>query len=178
MPRVFVAVGSNIRPEENVHRAIRTMGSWLGPLRASTFYVTKPVGTRRQPAFYNGVVEGWTDVPPLRLKWQVLRSIEARLGRARTNDRGAPRTIDLDLLLYGDLVSSASALVLPDPDIPHRPFLALPLHELAPDLVLPGSGLRLEEVAARADPAGLKPLREFTRFVRGAASVTTPVPHR
>lgn len=175
---MFVAVGSNVRPEENVPRAIRMMGSWLGPLRTSTFYVTRPVGARGQPAFYNGVVEAWTNVSPLRLKWQVLRSIEATLGRVRTNDTHAPRTIDLDLLLYGDLVSSAPALVLPDPDIPRRPFLALPLCELAPDLVMPGSGLRLEEVAARARAAGMKPLREFTRFARRAARATTPALHR
>lgn len=174
VPRVFVAVGSNVDPEDHVPQAVRLLAARLGPLRTSTFYRTAPLGWPGQPRFYNGVVEGWTALPPLRLKWHVLRGIETRLGRVRTADRFAPRTIDLDLLLHGEHVVATPALRLPDPDIAARPFLAVPLHELAPDLVLPGSRLRVADLAARADRSGMVPLEAFSRFIREASGPAAP----
>lgn len=132
----------------------------------SMVYRTQPVGPPGQPLFLNCVVEIRTDVPPRELKLRVLRGIEARLGRVRNNDKFAARTIDLDLILYDDLVTSSIDLVLPDPDIPRRPFLAIPLYELEPGLVLPGSGLRVQDAASSLSRNSMTPLSTFTDQLR------------
>lgn len=166
MPPVFISVGSNIRPAENVRLALQLLNRAVPLESLSTFYATAPLGRPDQPLFYNGVVKGQTELPPGILKFQVLRGIEAQLGRQRTGDKYAPRTIDLDLLLYGDWVEESEGLVLPDPEISDRPFLALPLYELAPDLVLPGSGRPLREIAGAFFSLPMQPLLEFTELLR------------
>jgi 7,8-dihydro-6-hydroxymethylpterin-pyrophosphokinase len=88
------------------------------------------------------------------LKFEVLRRIEAALGRRRGPDKYAPRPIDLDLLLYGDSVVEEPDLVLPDPDLRTRPFLAAALQELAPGLIEPVAGFPGE------------PLAEFSRRLK------------
>ncbi len=88
------------------------------------------------------------------------------LGRRRTADRHARRTIDLDLLILGDLVVDDERFRLPDPDIRVRPFIALPLLELAPDLVLPDTGEWLSQVAAGLSHAELAPDDELTSVLR------------
>lgn len=100
-----------------------------------------------QPDYRNGVLAIRTDRRPRALKEDVLRPIEERLGRTRTEDRYAARTIDLDLILYGDVVVNEMHLRLPDADIRTRPFIAVPLLELAPDLTLPDDGVRLADLA-------------------------------
>ena len=107
-----------------------------------------------------------TDLAPRELKFQVLRRIESELGRTRGSDKFAARTIDLDLILYDELVMTTEDLTLPDPDILRRPFLAIPLHELAPGLVLPGSGLRISETAAALPRTRMKPLEDYTERLR------------
>ena len=165
MPRAFIGVGSNIEPEANIRAALGLLRKRARVTRASTFYRTDPIGRPEQPAFRNGVFEVETSLPPAELK-QVLRDIEAQLYRRRTSDKYAPRTIDLDLLLYDDLAIADEGLTLPDPDIERRAFLAIPLCELAPDGVLPGSGRPLCEVAARFTDYGLQPLEAYTRELR------------
>ena len=132
----------------------------------STVYYTKAEGPPGQPAFYNCVVEILTEAAPQELKFHMLRPIEAELGRQRTADKFAPRTIDLDLILYGDLVLVTSDLVLPDPQITDRPFLAIPLNELAPDLKLPGSTSKIADLAAKLSPNKMRPLTAFTNRLR------------
>lgn len=166
MARVFIGVGSNVNPEENVRRALHMLGREVRIVATSTFYSTQAEGRASQPPFYNGVVEVETDIPPAELKRSVLRRIEGELGRRRTGDKYAPRTIDLDVVIYDDLVVEMEDLVVPDPQIPHRPFLAIPLCELAPDLVLPGSGLRVQEVAAAHENHKMEPLPGYTELLR------------
>ncbi len=176
LPRVFLAVGSNLDPERHIPAALRRLAEHLRLLAISTFYASPALGRPEQPDFYNGVVEMETDLPPRELKFTVLRQIEAEQGRRRSADRYAAREIDLDLLVYGDLVLSEPDLVLPDPEITTRPFLAVPLAELAPDLVLPDSawgGLparpsdrSLRALAAALDASGLRPLTAFTTHLR------------
>jgi dihydroneopterin aldolase/2-amino-4-hydroxy-6-hydroxymethyldihydropteridine diphosphokinase len=103
---------------------------------------------------------------PRDLKFQLLRHIENELGRTRGCDKFAARTIDLDLILYDDLVMTAEDLTLPAPDIPHRSFLAIPLHELAPELVLPGSGLRISAAVLTQPRTGMIPLENYTEHIR------------
>ncbi len=164
MARAFVSVGSNIEPEKNVRSALQRLGEQVTIRAVSTVYLTEPIGPAGQPPYYNCVADLKTDLTPLDLKRQVLRGIEATLGRIRTGDKYAPRTIDLDLILYDEVVMTTDELVLPDPDIFRRPFLAAAVQELAPDLVLPGSEKRISDVAPST--RAMKPLEQFTKELR------------
>ena len=166
MAQAFISMGSNIDPETNVRSAIHRIGMKARVTAISTVYRTEPVGPPGQPLFLNCVVEIQTDLPPRELKLQLLRGIEKELGRVRSSDKFAARTIDLDLIIYDELVMSSTDLVLPDPDIPQRPFLAIPLHELSPGLVMPGSGLRIQDAAASLSRKTMTPLSAFTEQLR------------
>jgi 2-amino-4-hydroxy-6-hydroxymethyldihydropteridine diphosphokinase len=170
MVDAFVAVGSNIRPEEHTERALEALQRRVRVTATSTFHRTEAVGRPEQPAFVNGVWKIQSEHTPRSLKFDVLRPIEQALGRVRTADRFAPRPIDLDLVLHGDTVVDEPDLRLPDPDIRLRAFLALPLLELAPSLVLPDTGEPLAAVAARwTTPAGtadLEPMLALTRRLK------------
>jgi len=163
MARVFVGVGSNIDPAENVPAALRLLAKEVRVVATSLFYETLPLGRPEQPAFYNGVVEIATDLPPDDLR-QLLRRIETQLGRRRSRDPYAARTIDLDLLLYEGQVCESPPI--PDPEITERPFLALPLAELAPDLLHSGLQRPLREIAATLPHQDMKPLAELTQQLR------------
>ncbi len=164
--RVFVSVGSNIEPEENVQKAVHLLSHQTRILGISTVYLTEPEGRPEQPPYFNCVVEIGTSLPPAELKHTVLRQIENKLGRQRGKDKLASRTIDLDLIVYGDLVLKTEDLAIPDPEIMHRPFLAVPLYELAPDLKLPGSGLDITEAAATLPRDKMRPLTAYTDSLR------------
>ncbi len=164
---VFVGVGSNIDPEENIKRALALLSKEARIKGISTFYRTEPLGGADQPEFYNGVIEIEVSLPPRGLKTKLLRTIEKRLGRKRSpRDPFLPRTIDLDLLIYDDLVIKEPDLVLPDPDITERPFIALPLYELSPGLVIPGTDVSIRHVAEGFKSSGMEPLSVFTSLLR------------
>jgi 2-amino-4-hydroxy-6-hydroxymethyldihydropteridine diphosphokinase len=165
MARVFVGVGSNVDPEVHVRHALVRLHETVGVLGVSTFYATPALGRPSDPPFVNGVVELGDRLPPAPLK-ELLSRIEDAEGRRRTGDRFAPRSIDLDLLLHGDAVSVAPGLHLPHADVTGRRFVALPLLELAPDLVLPGSGLHLESIVAELPAHRMEPLAGLTRALR------------
>ena len=153
--RAFIALGSNLDPERHLPAALRLLAERVCLVAISTFYASPALDRPEQPDFYNGAVEIDTDLPPCELKYAVLREIEAALGRRRGADKYAAREIDLDLIWYDNLVVNEPELVLPDPEIAARPFLAVPLAELAPDLV-PGKTV----------PADLRPLLGFTARLR------------
>ncbi len=175
MKRVFIGVGSNIDPEENIRRAITLIKEKARITGVSSFYLTEPLyGTGRrsgpgQDPYYNGVLEIEVDLEPLALKKGLLRGIEERLGRVRTRDAHGPRTIDLDIILYDDMVFEGEGLKLPSPEILERAFVAVPLSELAPEVVLPGSGVRLKEVAERFKADEMVELAGFTKEMAGFA---------
>lgn len=166
MVRAFVAIGSNIDPAINVRSAIELLARRLSVIRLSTVYKTQPEERLEQEDFYNCVVEIQTDLPPRDLKFHVLRMIETQLKRQRTPDKYAPRTIDMDLILYGDLTLNENDLVLPDPDIVRRFFVAAPLEEFDPDLILPGSDVRISDIAARLPQDKAQPLPSYTARLR------------
>ncbi|MHB8846383.1 MAG: 2-amino-4-hydroxy-6-hydroxymethyldihydropteridine diphosphokinase [Nitrospirota bacterium] len=166
MARAFISIGSNIDPEINVREALLRIQASERVTAISTVYQTEPVGPPGQAPFYNCIVELETELTPRDLKFRLLRRIESELGRTRSSDKFAPRTIDLDLILYDELVLTAGDLTLPDPDILVRPFLAIPLHELAPGLVLPGSGVRISEKIPALPQTGMKPLVIYTERIR------------
>jgi 2-amino-4-hydroxy-6-hydroxymethyldihydropteridine diphosphokinase len=126
MSDAFLAVGSNIDGEVNIPAALRYLLSLVNVRATSTFYQTPSVDDPQQPPFANGVWHIDTDEGPRRLKFDICRAVESRLGRVRTADRSAPRTIDLDLLLYDNLVIKESGLILPAPEIRIRSFTAVP----------------------------------------------------
>lgn len=105
---------------------------------ASSLYRTAPVGLKHQPDFINAVVE-LVAVSPAPIFLQSLFAIEARFGRQRSV-KNAPRTLDLDLLLYGDVLSDDPQLTLPHPRLHERAFVLAPLAEIAPQLRIPGRG--------------------------------------
>lgn len=141
MAQVYVGIGSNVAPHRHVPLALAELAKRTRLLRVSPFYRSAPVGTRLGGLFWNGVAHVETPLGPTRLKHAVLRDVEARLGRRRSRDRNAPRTIDLDVLLYDDVVDPD--FPLPDPAIARHPFVAVPLLDLEPDLVVPGTGERV-----------------------------------
>ena len=164
---VFIAVGSNVEPEKNILRALDLLDdAGLTVESSSTFYRTEPIDRPEQPRYRNGVWRVWTAVPVRRLQFDVLRGIETTLGRVRTEDPYAPRPLDLDVIIYGDAVVRDEDLVLPDPDIYTRAFLAGPLTELAPSLRLPDSGRLVRELEATAQARTLEPDEKLTSAIR------------
>lgn len=162
MTTAYIGVGSNIDPEANILRALRLLRRRVRIRGVSTFYLTEALGRPDQPAFINGILKVETDIPPAELKRSVLRNVEQELGRVRTGDKYAPRTIDLDILLYGDSVISAHGMHIPDSDIQARPFIAVPLCELSPELVMPGTGKSIRQVVEDLPARDMTPLVEYT----------------
>jgi len=119
-----------------------------------------------QPAFVNGVIRARTPLPPGDLKLGVLYAVERACRRVRTQDRYAPRTLDLDLLAYQDLAFRTAVTELPDPCILVHPFLAVPLAELADGWVPPGSRDSMQAIAQRIGTASLVEEVALTRSVR------------
>lgn len=165
----YISVGSNIEPQRNVLDAIRLLMEDLTLTAASTFYRTRPLLERDGPDYLNGVLAGSTDIPAQELKLNLLHPIEGRLGRRRTGDTFESRTIDLDLILYDDLVMKTDSLVLPDPDIRTRWFLAIPLLELDPGLLMPDTKEPLSNLPVVKDGVREgRPDPEITGRIRAA----------
>jgi 2-amino-4-hydroxy-6-hydroxymethyldihydropteridine diphosphokinase len=143
----YIGLGANLGDrEENIRAAIERLAE-LGALLVSSFRETDPVGVTEQPRFVNVVAELETELGASALLGQLLE-IERELGRDRSREqRWGPRTIDLDLLLYGDEVIDEPGLTVPHPRLAERRFVLEPLHELAPDLALP-DGRRIRDVLA------------------------------
>lgn len=166
MARVFIGVGSNIDPEANIRHALQRLAKVITLKAISMFYCTAPVGNAGQTPFYNGVVEVESDLPPVALKYTILRRIEEELGRVRTLNKDASRAIDLDMLIYDELLLASEDLVLPDPLIQERPFVAIPLCELAPSLRLPDTEQSICDIAHGMDRQGMEALPEYTAQLR------------
>jgi len=163
---VFVGIGSNIDPERNILAALELLVSKTVLEAVSSFYRSAALRRPDLPAFLNGVARLRTDLDAHTLKFDVLRGIESALGRVRRADAYASRTIDLDIVLYGSAIIEAPGLRVPDPDIRERSFIAVPLLELAPGLVLPGTGERLSDLPCAASREGLIAADAFTLAVR------------
>jgi 2-amino-4-hydroxy-6-hydroxymethyldihydropteridine diphosphokinase len=144
----YIGLGSNLGDrEENLRYALER----LGAARVSTVRETDPVGVTEQPRFLNAVAELETDESPRQLLDRLLE-IERHLGRDRTQEkRWGPRTIDLDLLLYDDEVIDEPGLTVPHPRLAERRFVLEPLHDLAPDFLLP-DGRRIKDLLALGRP--------------------------
>ena len=141
MTVAYVGLGANLGArEETLRRALELLAAADGVslLAASQLRETEPVGVVDQPPFLNGAVALETTHTPRELL-DLLLTIEASLGRVR-EERWGPRTVDLDLLVYGDEVVDAPGLRVPHPHLHERRFALEPLAELAPELDVPGRG--------------------------------------
>ncbi len=143
--RVFVALGSNLSgnldcPASQVIRGFHSIKklSKTKLIRQSSLYQSAPFGYADQPDFINAVVEISTQLSPENLL-DALLNIELEAGRERPF-ANAPRVLDLDILLYDDLILQTKKLTLPHPRMHERGFVLLPLAEIAPDLVIPNGG--------------------------------------
>lgn len=173
MTRVYIGAGSNIDPEKNIPAAVVRLSRSVLITGISMFYRTLPIGRPQQSFYYNGVIRFETEFNPADVKARILLPIEIVLGRLRSADKFNPRTIDLDILLHGRSVIQDKDLTIPDPDILTRSFLAIPLCELDPDLVLPRWDLPVREAADRFGNETMEPLIEFTEMVKAVIGFPT-----
>lgn len=137
MPVAYVGLGANLGDTESTLR--RALQLIEGVVAVSSFRETDPVGYLDQPRFLNGAAKLETELAPRALLDRLL-AVERELGRTRGGRRFGPRNVDLDLLLYGDLVLDEPRLVLPHPRLHERRFALEPLAELDPELEIPGRG--------------------------------------
>lgn len=151
MSVAYVGLGANLDdPARHVRGALEALAALPRTrlLKRSSLYRSDPVGYAAQPEFVNAVAALETALEPEALLAE-LQAIEASHGRRRSF-RDAPRTLDLDLLLYGDAVRSGAGLTLPHPRMHERAFVLAPLVEIAPEVAIPGRGRARELLAACA----------------------------
>jgi 2-amino-4-hydroxy-6-hydroxymethyldihydropteridine diphosphokinase len=140
--RAYVGLGANLGDRERMLRAaVDALAAEEGieVVSVSTLRETEPVGVGEQPRFLNGAAELETTLTARELLDRLL-TVEQRFGRVRIPGEHGPRTLDLDLLLYGDEVIDEQGLTVPHPRLHERRFVLEPLAELAPGLVVPGRG--------------------------------------
>ncbi len=153
--RAYVGLGSNLNhPVRQIRSALASLDSITATccVAYSSLYRSKPLGERAQPDYVNAVAALDTHLSAHELL-QELHFIEAQHGRVRDGDRWGPRTLDLDLLLYGDQTHEGEALTVPHPGLPVRDFVLFPLHEIAPELHIPGAGSLANLMASCPPPA-------------------------
>jgi 2-amino-4-hydroxy-6-hydroxymethyldihydropteridine diphosphokinase len=156
---VYVAAGSNIEPQRHLKAALALLRAEFPDLRASRAYANAAAGFAGDD-FINLVV-GFTTELPLATLLERLHAVEIACGRPRAAPRWAPRSMDLDVLLYGDAVGNFLDTELPRPDLPRRAYMLGPLAELAPEVVHPTLGVPVGELWRRFDQAA-HPLRRVS----------------
>ncbi|MEX2238109.1 MAG: 2-amino-4-hydroxy-6-hydroxymethyldihydropteridine diphosphokinase [Dehalococcoidia bacterium] len=155
---IYLGLGSNIGNRAgNIAMALRYLEPLARATRVSTMYETRPEGVSDQPAFYNSVAEVVTGLQPESLL-RHLKNIEYEIGRRPGEQRWGPRPIDLDLLLYEEVAMETEFLTLPHPRLRERAFVLVPLAELAPDLVPPGSNDTVSMLLAGLDARSVGPV--------------------
>lgn len=160
--RAYIGLGGNLGdPAATLASAVQALG-WIAGCQVvacSPLYRSAPLGRADQPDYLNAVVALDTALPALTLLGRLQR-IEADHGRVREARQWGPRTLDLDLLLYGDQFVRTPTLTVPHPGLTERAFVLYPLRDIAPHLVLPG-GERLADVLRRVPDLGLERLGEL-----------------
>lgn len=168
--KAYVALGANLgNPAAQLRRAMAELARLPETRLAacSSLYLSKPVGFLDQPNYINAVAALGTKLTP-RALLDALLDIEACHGRSRAF-KNAPRTLDLDLLLYDGLVMHEPGLTLPHPRMLERAFVLVPLTEIAPDCVIPGQGTARENLA-KLD------ISELTRLPEPSLRATSALP--
>ena len=144
MSQVFVALGSNIEPAIRMPQAARALRHIFPDARFSRCY-SNPAFGFKGPDFVNAVA-GFNTTMSIAMLLAVLRQIEAQCGREASAPKWEPRAMDLDLLLYGDVVGTGPGYTLPRPDLPKRAYMLGPLAQLAPDWIYPPAGPTINEL--------------------------------
>ncbi len=156
MAEVIILLGSNIDPAENIRRGALALLEQLSVIRSSSVWLTPAVGTRG-PDFYNAAAICETNLSADDLKFRVLRPVEEKLGRIRTSNKYAPRTLDLDAILLDGVIL--------EPRLWDTAFILLPVSELMPDLVHPVTGTPLSLLAEKMAPgSGAIRIENFPLF--------------
>jgi 2-amino-4-hydroxy-6-hydroxymethyldihydropteridine diphosphokinase len=146
--RVAIALGSNLGERQaHLQHAITLLQSDLSDMAVSDLVETEPVGVEPQPRFLNGALTGYWNLDARSLLERLL-GIEQTRGRCRPHP-GAPRTLDLDLILFGRQVIDEAGLVVPHPRFRERGFVLRPLAQIAPDMVDPTTGLTVGQLYQR-----------------------------
>ncbi|TVT92899.1 2-amino-4-hydroxy-6-hydroxymethyldihydropteridine diphosphokinase [Pseudomonas sp. HT11] len=142
LTQVYLGLGSNIERERHLRAGLDTLASFLTDMRCSPVFESQPVGIKSGP-FFNLVVSAYTDLPLMELDRR-LKFIEADNGRYAPDRKGLP--LDIDVLLYGELVGNFDGLILPRAEILKNAFVLWPLSLMAPDRVHPEVGKTLAEL--------------------------------
>ena len=160
---VLVAIGSNIKPEDNIPAAIRAIDRHPGfDLRqVSHVYESPAGGNPDQPQFHNAAVKVATSLSPEAVRDE-LRGIEDKLGRVRTSDKNAPRTIDLDIAFFGDEKLDLAGNQIPDPEVANQAYLAAPLADDDPWRTEPITGLSLVDLKEKMMREGITEVKPVT----------------
>jgi 2-amino-4-hydroxy-6-hydroxymethyldihydropteridine diphosphokinase len=153
---VYLGLGSNAGESAAIlDAALVSLGSFISRPRASSLYRTSPRYILDQPDFLNLVLTGLVDIEPGELLDRT-QKIEASFGRDRSRERPkGERTLDIDILMYGSLVMDTERLKIPHPGMLERAFVLVPLLELDPELVHPGTGIRFAEVLPSVRDQGI-----------------------
>lgn len=138
----YIGLGSNLKnPQSQLTQALEALNTLPQSrlLKYSSLYRNKSMGPADQPDYINAVASLATNLSPYELL-AGLQDLEIKQGRIRGPERWGPRSLDLDILLYGELELSTPDLIIPHPGLPDRNFVLYPLYEIAPDLEIPGRG--------------------------------------
>lgn len=149
----YLLLGSNMEPACNLKDAVRQLARYGRVLGVSSVWESPPAGFASQPRYLNAAVLLETALSAQELKKTAIASIEAALGRVRTANKNAPRTIDIDIMLFNRDVLEVGRRHIPDSEVMERPFAAIPLAEIDPEYVHPETGETLREIAQRFQPA-------------------------
>jgi len=154
MATVYIGVGSNLGDRyENLERALELLSAKALLQQVSSVYETEPVGYSQQPPYLNLVCRVDTELSPQQLLGK-LKEIEHEMGR-KASFRNAPRVIDLDILLYDEIVVDSDELTIPHPGLTERAFVLVPLDEIAPELVHPAKKKTISQLlSALSDKSG------------------------
>ncbi len=170
----YLSLGSNIEPDRNLPTAVDWLGRW-GRVRAvSTVWESAPLGFPEQPNFLNAAALLETGLSAQALRQEAIASIETALGRVRSANKNAPRTIDIDIMLFNHDILQVGQRRIPSPEVLERPFVIIPLSEIAPDYVHPEIGRTLRQIAGRFDPeaAGMRRRDDVTLAKRSSTCTT------
>ncbi len=160
MSTVYVALGANLgNRRANLRMALRALTRMAHVEAVSSLCESAPEGGAHQPAYYNTVCRIETGLEPLPLL-RFLKGLEHEIGRRPTATPGAPRPIDLDILLFDGRIVDTDGLTIPHPRLAARPFVLQPLAEIAPDITVPGTAETVSALAKKVGATGIKRIAE------------------